>query len=116
MNGELFPNSNLDLKAIYGLEIPISWETARVWMHALGFHYKAHSKNVYVDGHNRPDVLKWKEGYLFRQFEWADDSKSIPGYTKRANLVRVNKGASLENGSPAKLILKTSAYIFFKKS
>ena len=55
-------------------------------MHALGFHYKAHSKNVYVDGHNRPDVLKWREGYLVRQFEWADDAKSTPGYLKRANL------------------------------
>ena len=74
------------MKAVFELEIPISWETACVWMHALGFHCKAHSKNVHVDGHNRPDVLKWKEGYLVRQFEWADDAKSTPEYLKRANL------------------------------
>ena len=54
-----------------------------MWMHTLGFHYK---HNVYVDGHNRPDVLKCREGYLVRQFEWADDAKSTPGYLKRANV------------------------------
>lgn len=68
LNENLLPNSNLSLKAIYGLEIPISWETARSWMHSLGFNYQDHTKDVYYDGHDREDVLEHRKELLQRFF------------------------------------------------
>ena len=37
----------------------ISLRTARRWLHKLGFHYKRYSKGVYIDGHERPDVVAY---------------------------------------------------------
>lgn len=84
LNSDLLVNNGLDLQDTFGLEIPISWETSRVWMHNLGFHFKAHSKNVYCDGHDRPDVIEHREGYVKRHFE--ESASGVPGYFQRGNL------------------------------
>ena len=39
----------------------ISVETARLWLHAIGFGYNKHSQDVYVDGHDRPDVKSFRD-------------------------------------------------------
>ena len=52
LNNDLLPNSGLDLKQTYGLSIPISCETARVWMHSLGFTFSDVKKDIYYDGHD----------------------------------------------------------------
>ncbi len=38
--------------------------TARRWQHKLGLKYKDVKKEVFVDGHERPDVLKDREQFL----------------------------------------------------
>ena len=39
-------------------------ETARVRLHNLGFSQKKHHKSVYFDGHERDDVVMYREEFL----------------------------------------------------
>ena len=39
-------------------------ETARIWMHKLGFQQKRYGKGVYFDGHEREDVILDRQKYL----------------------------------------------------
>ena len=36
---------------------PISEDTAKAWLHTLGFSYERHRKGMYFDGHERADVI-----------------------------------------------------------
>ena len=85
LNEDLLLNSNLDLKQTYGISIPISWDTARLWMHTLGFGFSDVKKDIYYDGHDRPDVVIHRNGLIGRYFEWADVAAGIPGYDRRAH-------------------------------
>ena len=76
----MLPNSNLNLRATYGIEIPISWDTARVWMHSLGFLFSDVTKDIYYDGHDRQDNILYRAGFLSRYFEWQDEPRNIKGY------------------------------------
>ncbi|KAJ6483107.1 hypothetical protein C8R45DRAFT_931736 [Mycena sanguinolenta] len=55
METDLFPR--LQLKAGKG----ISLSTARRWLHNEGFQYIGHKKDVYFDGHDRPDVVAYQQ-------------------------------------------------------
>ncbi|KAI9204940.1 uncharacterized protein BJ171DRAFT_92100 [Polychytrium aggregatum] len=44
--------------------ITVSETTARTWMASLGFRYKKDSKGIYMDGHERPDVRRYRKKYL----------------------------------------------------
>jgi hypothetical protein len=35
--------------------------TARHWLHSEGFHYICHRKGLYFDGHDRPDVVAYRQ-------------------------------------------------------
>ncbi|CAN0368104.1 unnamed protein product, partial [Phaeothamnion confervicola] len=39
----------------------ISVRTAQLWMHKLGAGFVTKRKGVYVDGHDRDDVLKYRD-------------------------------------------------------
>ena len=39
-------------------------ETARLWLHDMGFTYRQFSKGVYFDGHERDDVTQHRKTYL----------------------------------------------------
>lgn len=43
-----------------GVEAPIEicLHTARTWLNKLGYEYKDLRKNVFIDGHKRPDVVE----------------------------------------------------------
>src|SRR5437868_10837524 len=47
----------------------ISRETARKWLHQLGWDYKDHSKNIYFDGHERDDVVAYRNRFLKQMTE-----------------------------------------------
>ena len=55
MDLELFPR--IHLKVGCG----ISLATARRWLHADGFKYTTHKKGLYFDGHDRPDVVDYRQ-------------------------------------------------------
>lgn len=52
---ELFPR--IHLKVGRGITI----RTARRWLHREGFRYTEHKKSLYYDGHERPDVIKYRQ-------------------------------------------------------
>ncbi|KAF8810713.1 hypothetical protein BYT27DRAFT_7209170 [Phlegmacium glaucopus] len=52
---ELFPR--IQMKAANG----ISLRTARRWLYHEGFRYTEHKKSLYYDGHDRPDVLAYRQ-------------------------------------------------------
>ena len=44
--------------------IEIKSRTARNWLHKLGFEYKDVKKDVFIDGHERPDVVQDRQIFL----------------------------------------------------
>ena len=48
----------------------ISEKTCRNYMHLWGYKYDERKKGVYYDGHERPDVVKYKKEWLERMFEY----------------------------------------------
>ncbi|THH13846.1 hypothetical protein EUX98_g9674 [Antrodiella citrinella] len=52
---ELFPR--IHLKPGKG----VSLRTARRWLHREGFRFIEHKKSLYYDGHERPDVVKYRQ-------------------------------------------------------
>ena len=60
MNEELLPNACLEP----GFPRKTSVETARQWMHELGFEVLSASKGAYYDGHERDDVVQYRGEFL----------------------------------------------------
>ena len=60
VNEELLPNEALQP----GFPRSIHWETARKWMHAMGFVVLSRKKGTFVDGHERSDVVEYRKKFL----------------------------------------------------
>ena len=60
VNECLLPNSCLEP----GFPRKISVETARQWLHHLGFEVLSSTKGAYYDGHERPDVVASRKQFL----------------------------------------------------
>ena len=60
VNNELLPNHVLEP----GFPCRISVDTARRWLHHLEFHVLDRKKGIYIDGHEREDVVIYCEQYL----------------------------------------------------
>lgn len=60
VNESLLPNSILDP----GYPRRVSVQTARKWLHELGFKVLDKNKGVYIDGHERPDVVQYRNRFL----------------------------------------------------
>jgi hypothetical protein len=73
----------VDIKEKYGIECDISHRTACRYLQALGYRYQSTPKGLYVDGHEREDVItywekvflpKWKK-FIERMAAWDKDLK-----------------------------------------
>jgi hypothetical protein len=70
----------------YGLEGPISLSTAQVWMHKLDYRWGKVSKGLFVDGHERPDVVHYRNTIFLPALEavnsrirlWSKDGTDVP--------------------------------------
>ena len=60
VNDNLLPNETLEP----GFPRKISVETARKWMHELGFEVVTKKKGTFVDGHEREDVVQYRKTFL----------------------------------------------------
>ena len=60
VNKTLLPNSTLEP------EFPrrVSVETSRKWLHEMGFEVVTARKGIFVDGHERPDVIESRKTFL----------------------------------------------------
>ncbi|CAG8516857.1 3182_t:CDS:2, partial [Dentiscutata heterogama] len=57
----------------------ISEKMCRIYMHALGYKYDERKKGVYYDGHERPDVVAYRKGWLERMFRYKMYMKDFVG-------------------------------------
>lgn len=64
VNEVLLPNQVLDP----GFPRSVSIETSRKWLHFLGFSMRGHQKGTYVDGHERSDVVEYRQKFLRKMF------------------------------------------------
>ena len=46
------------------IQLPISEECARCWMHRLGCAHTLHAKALYFDGHEREDVVEHRKEFV----------------------------------------------------
>ena len=60
---ELFPR--IRMKVARG----ISLSTARRWLHREGFRFTEHWKSLYFDGHERPDVVEYRQNSFIPQIK-----------------------------------------------
>ncbi|KIK43232.1 hypothetical protein CY34DRAFT_106542, partial [Suillus luteus UH-Slu-Lm8-n1] len=67
---ELFPH--IHMKVARG----VSLSTARRWMRSEGFRYISHKKGLYFDGHNRPDVVEYRQN-IFLPFMKACEPRLV---------------------------------------
>ena len=65
VNEDLLPNEILEP----GFPRCISVETARKWLHELGFEVLAADKGMFFDGHEREDVVKERDIFLSKMVE-----------------------------------------------
>ena len=75
-NELVMPSTRTAFLQSYGLST-ISIATIARWMHACGFRYKKREKHYFVDGHERPETLKYRPaftkeylGYEIRAHRW----------------------------------------------
>lgn len=60
INQELLPNETVEP----GFPRKVSVDTARTWMHELGFEVLLSKKGTFVDGHERDDVVQYRNVFL----------------------------------------------------
>ena len=73
VNEQLLPNSVLEP----GFPRHIGVETARKWLHELGFEVLDKKKGVYIDGHEREDVVKHRQKFLRQLVAVASSQKMM---------------------------------------
>src|SRR5689334_17270246 len=47
-----------------GTNKTISTRTARRWLNILGYHYQQHKQGIYYDGHEREDIVEYRQLFL----------------------------------------------------
>lgn len=62
INKCLLPNSTLEP----GFPRKVSIETARKWLHKLGFEVLTPKKGIFIDGHEHPDVVTHRKEFYER--------------------------------------------------
>ena len=60
VNTVLLPNSILESGAPHRISV----EVARKWLHSMGFEVKPLTKGIYIDGHERDDVVEVRDEFL----------------------------------------------------
>lgn len=77
--------SQPDVQERYGLKKTISLATAKRWMHKLGYRWRHTFKGQYVDGHEREDVVHYRQHVFLPAWEkiqsrtriWDSDKNEI---------------------------------------
>ncbi len=62
VNDVLLPNTTLQLEH----HVKFLLQVARNWLHDMGFNVRRITKRVYVDGHERQDVVEYRGDFLKR--------------------------------------------------
>jgi len=74
IEGTVFPKLTAHIK-----KDTISEKTCRNYMYLWGYKYDERKKGVYYDGHERPDVVKYRKEWLERMFKYQKFMKDFEG-------------------------------------
>ncbi len=79
INEDLLPNITLEP----GFSCRVSVETARCWLHELGFSVMRASKGTFVDGHEREDVVEYSKNFicLMVGLGFINNDKAVTNYS-----------------------------------
>ena len=78
--------------------------TAQRWLHQMGWHYGKQKRGMYIDGHEREDVIKYREEFIGR---WKEFEKQMVLYDNDGNISNIPAGFPVTQGQPFKLMLLT---------
>ena len=73
IDDELSPSYN-DGKAC-----PVAVRTIRRYLHSWGFKYRKNTKGIYVDGHERQDVVEYRKAWARRMMVWKKAMEDYDG-------------------------------------
>jgi hypothetical protein len=65
--------ANDDLRSRHGIEKPIKLRTAQKYLNALGYWYKTAPKGQYADGHERADVVFYRDQIFLLRWQQMSD-------------------------------------------
>lgn len=68
LNSEILPRLNIETNQ----EARICHQTATRWLHRLSFSLKTSQKGVYIDGHEREDIIKYRQEVFLPLMEKLD--------------------------------------------
>lgn len=78
--------------------------TARRWLHKLSWRYQQKKKGMYIDGHEREDVVEYRKGFVER---WKEYEKRFVIYDNNGKVVSTPTGFPVPQGLRFRLILVT---------
>lgn len=87
-----------------GGKLTISERTARRWLHKLDWRYKKLANGMYIDGHERADVVEYRSKFVER---WVEYEKRMVTYDNDGNISHIPKGFPIPGGCPFRLIMAT---------
>ncbi|KIJ36225.1 hypothetical protein M422DRAFT_96515, partial [Sphaerobolus stellatus SS14] len=93
-----------DLLASKGTRTTISIWTARRWLKRLDWRYGKTKNGMYIDGHEREDVVEYRKGFLER---WKEYEKRMIIYDNHGNIISTPNGPAIPLQVRFKLILVT---------
>ncbi|KZV67560.1 hypothetical protein PENSPDRAFT_611238 [Peniophora sp. CONT] len=77
------------------LKPTISVRTARRWLNAMGYKYGRKAKGMYFDGHEREDVVAYRDAFVAR---WKEYEKRFQLFDNDGHELPSPKGFALPNG------------------
>ena len=88
-----------------GAKLTISLRTAERWLNALNWRYGKKKRGMYIDGHEREDVVEYRRGFIKR---WREEYEPrMVFYDDAGNIVKTPKGFTVPQGIRFRLILIT---------
>ena len=78
--------------------------TAQRWLHKMSWRYQQKKKGMYIDGHEREDVVEYRKGFVER---WKEYEKRFIIYDNDGNVLSTPTGFPVPQGVRFRLILVT---------
>ncbi|KAF9455309.1 hypothetical protein BDZ94DRAFT_1205895, partial [Collybia nuda] len=83
----------------------ISLRTAQRWLHNMGWRYGQKKNGMYIDGHERPDIVEYREAFIER---WKEYEKRMALFNNDGERESFSpQGFPIPSGQVFKLILVT---------
>jgi hypothetical protein len=97
--------AKLEKKGVPIQDRTISVWTARRWLKALDFRFGRRKNGMYIDGHEREDIVEYRNAFTKR---WVEEYEPrMAEYDNDGNWIRIPEGTDRVTGQPCRLILVT---------